>query len=628
MNIKTQLCGLVLLLIGFALYYQKRTLNTYSKRAFVRFYFITLSCIVLDIASVIAIEYMEALPRPAVELVCKAYLLSLVLTALCSVMYIGVDIIFHKNDFRKEETIAISIAAVICVGILVLPIHIYADKATHVVYTYGPAALLTYVGAVGLILFNFLLIVKYRQCINERRMRAMLLWMAIWFISAIIQFLNAKILVVGFGSCLGVIIIYLQFENPEINLDRESGMFNQTAFYQFIQQIYYDKSSYAAFAFINEHRFAKDYAKPSMNRLIDEMLKTPDTYVFRTSDDEIVMLVNRNKWEAYEVGTLERIVLDGINHFEDCSNMNILYMPDCLLPPTPEDFFALLRYCRRKKLNQFTQDFICVDESVVNEMLHENEMFKKVEEAIKLDHIDVFYQPIYSTRHKKFTSAEALVRMYDADGKLLPVFDSIRASEDSGQIHEIGEIVFEKVCRMVQEEQIEQYGIEYIEINLSAVQCSDEKLAERYIHIMEKNRINPRFINLEITESATVEMKQTLLSNMKKMIEYGVAFSLDDFGTGQSNLNYIVEMPVQIIKFDREMTRAYFESRKGQFVMNAAMHMIQGMELHIVSEGIETKEQLDTMEQLGIDYIQGFYFSKPLPREQFIEFIRPQQGAI
>ena len=213
-------------------------------------------------------------------------------------------------------------------------------------------------------------------------------------------------------------------------------------------------------------------------------------------------------------------------------------------------------------------------------------------------------------------------RMYDEQGNLLPVFESIKASEESGQIHQIGEIVFEKVCQMIQNEHIEQYGLEYIEVNLSMAQCSDDKLAERYIHIMERNGIDPKYINLEITESATVEMKQKLLANMEQMIEYGVTFSLDDFGTGQSNLNYIMEMPVQIVKFDREMTNAYFESRKGRFVMNAAMHMIQGMELGIVSEGIETKEQLDTMINLGIDYIQGFYFSKPLPLDQFMAFVK------
>ena len=104
-------------------------------------------------------------------------------------------------------------------------------------------------------------------------------------------------------------------------------------------------------------------------------------------------------------------------------------------------------------------------------------------------------------------------------------------------------------------------------------------------------------------------------------MDYGVRFSLDDFGTGQSNLNYIVDMPVDIVKFDRDMTNAYFENGKAKYVMDGAMHMVQGMNLEIVSEGIETREQYETMEELGISYIQGYYFSKPLSEQQFLQFI-------
>ena len=142
------------------------------------------------------------------------------------------------------------------------------------------------------------------------------------------------------------------------------------------------------------------------------------------------------------------------------------------------------------------------------------------------------------------------------------------------------------------------------------------------IDIMKKHNISPDLINLEITESASISAKKTMLDNMTKLIDYGVRFSLDDFGTGQSNLNYIIDMPVDIVKFDRTMSMAYFENGKGKFVMDAAMHMIQGMELKIVSEGIETKEQYLEMKRLGIDYIQGYYFSKPLTGMEFLEFIR------
>ena len=255
MNIKVQACGFVLLVILYLLYHQQHTLQTYSRRAFLRFYAVTVLCILMDILSIVAIESASHLPALFVTFVCKTYLITLVLTALCGVMYIGVDILLSNKAFRKTEHLILLITSVVCLSIYLLPISIYCDPVTHIVYTYGSSALMTYLGAVGLILLNFALILKYRRQIRVRRRTGMLLWMLVWILSAIIQFLNPEILVVGFGSCLGVVIIYLQFENPEINLDRASGMYNQTAFYEFIHQIYYDRSAYTAFVFINDHRF-------------------------------------------------------------------------------------------------------------------------------------------------------------------------------------------------------------------------------------------------------------------------------------------------------------------------------------------------------------------------------------
>ena len=188
-------------------------------------------------------------------------------------------------------------------------------------------------------------------------------------------------------------------------------------------------------------------------------------------------------------------------------------------------------------------------------------------------------------------------------------------------ILKLGSIVFGKVCNFIKTHPLEQYGMHYIEVNLSVVQCGYEHLAQDYIEIMEQYGVDPKYINLEITESASTNAKKTLLGNMENLIDYGVHFSLDDFGTGQSNLNYIVDMPVDIIKFDRSMTNSYFENGKAKHVMEAAIHMIHGMNLEIVSEGVETKEQYQTMEDLGISHIQGYYFSKPLPQEEFVRFL-------
>lgn len=128
-------------------------------------------------------------------------------------------------------------------------------------------------------------------------------------------------------------------------------------------------------------------------------------------------------------------------------------------------------------------------------------------------------------------------------------------------------------------------------------------------------------INLEITESASLNEKHSLLDNMSKFIEKGIKFSLDDFGSGESNLNYIIDMPVSIIKFDKDMTDAYFKSEKAKIVMDSAINMIHKLGLKTVVEGVETKEQFDAMLKIQTDYIQGYYFSKPLDVNDFVEYV-------
>ena len=110
--------------------------------------------------------------------------------------------------------------------------------------------------------------------------------------------------------------------------------------------------------------------------------------------------------------------------------------------------------------------------------------------------------------------------------------------------------------------------------------------------------------------------------NIHDLINNGVSLSLDDYGTGYSNLSYVATMPVKIIKFDKIMTDEYFSGSKAKFVMDYSIKMFKAMDLKIVSEGVETKKQLDDLSLLGVDFIQGFYFSKPIPMDEFILFIK------
>ena len=175
---------------------------------------------------------------------------------------------------------------------------------------------------------------------------------------------------------------------------------------------------------------------------------------------------------------------------------------------------------------------------------------------------------------------------------------------------------------MMSETSMKELGLEYIEVNLSVGQCENRELSDKFIRIMEENKTNPGNINLEITESYAITQRKVLIENMNRLKEKGCSFSLDDFGNGESNLNYIVDMPVDIVKFDRGMVNDYFNNERAKLIMDSVILMIQKMNLRIVAEGVEEKEQLDTLERIGVDYIQGYYFSKPLPQSEFIDFVR------
>ena len=112
---------------------------------------------------------------------------------------------------------------------------------------------------------------------------------------------------------------------------------------------------------------------------------------------------------------------------------------------------------------------------------------------------------------------------------------------------------------------------------------------------------------------------------MKKLIEYGFSFSLDDFGKGESNLMYVVEMPVSIVKLDYDMFKAFFNSPKARQVVRAVVSMAHGMELKVVAEGIEQKYQVELLRRFQCDYIQGYYFCKPIPADEFAEFMEKER---
>lgn len=245
-----------------------------------------------------------------------------------------------------------------------------------------------------------------------------------------------------------------------------------------------------------------------------------------------------------------------------------------------------------------------------------------IERAIKAKSFQVYYQPIWNAKADKITSAEALLRLYDDELGFIPPDEFIPLAEKKGYIIDIGEFVFESVCRFVKEKQLEEIGIEYIEVNLSPIQCMSENLVDRFGGIIQKYGIKSSNINFEITETAMSNSMEVLESTMEQLTANGFAFSIDDYGTGYSNYNYIFDMPFSIVKLDKSILWKAVENEKANIILTNTVRMVHDMNMKTVVEGVETAEQKNMLQNIGCDYLQGFYFSKAVPEEEFYIYCR------
>ncbi|MCM1164465.1 MAG: EAL domain-containing protein [Lachnospiraceae bacterium] len=626
MPIQMQCCGLAIMVIVIFFYKSQKTIRLNTGTAFLNAFWMTFVCIMFDIFSCIAITRRDVFPEIVVEIISKTYLATLVGVTFFALMYICTDIYTVKTVYRRMMLRYGAFVAAAVILIYAAPIYFYLDEATGELYSTGASAYSTYLFALTTIIIVTVRLIKDRAKISRNRRFAVATWLGVWTLAAVVQFFFPKLLLVGFASAVGMLVLYLRLENPGFNIDRQTGLFNHEAFVQYTGELYGMNESFSLLCLIIEPGSFSALRSDVESAIIAEAVKylsaMTDMIVFRNSTNEIMLLYPNREVAERSIKVLRKRFEKGWG-----KNGGILvsptwvYAPNSGIADNTEELLYLMRYVGHDNGETPENRFHEVTVELAMQLRREKDTEQLIIDALKDDRVEVWFQPIFSTEDHCFTSAEALVRIRREDGGLVPPGVFVENAERNGMILQLGETVFRKACRFISESNIKQYGIKYIEINLSVVQCAYNELAKDYIRIMEESGVSPELINLEITESASMNARKTLLDNMKRLMDYGVSFSLDDFGTGQSNLNYIIDMPVEIVKFDKGMTNAYFENGKAKYIMDAAMNMIRGLGLRIVSEGVETAEQFYTMENLGINYIQGYYFSKPLPADEFLEFI-------
>ena len=258
--------------------------------------------------------------------------------------------------------------------------------------------------------------------------------------------------------------------------------------------------------------------------------------------------------------------------------------------------------------------FHIYDEKMEKELEKESKIEQEMYQALMNNEFKVYYQPKVYMQDEKLYGAEALVR-WEHNGKMVPPSEFVPLFEKNKFILKLDVYVFEQVCSDMKKWK-EKYGKEpVISVNVSREHFLDEHFLEKYMLIATKNGINTNKIDLEITESATVEAGIDIIEIMNKMKKLEFLISIDDFGTGYSSLSTLQDMPADILKIDKSFVDRIGKNEKN--MIDYILTMAKELKLTTIAEGVETKEQRDYLLEKECDIIQGYYYAKPMPEEEF-----------
>ncbi|MES9940423.1 MAG: EAL domain-containing protein [Candidatus Thiodiazotropha sp. 6PLUC2] len=290
-----------------------------------------------------------------------------------------------------------------------------------------------------------------------------------------------------------------------------------------------------------------------------------------------------------------------------------------LWPTESQDGESLLRDANMAVFRARMQntDSICLfSEQIAKEVKEGSQLEQALTYAIERSEFEVYYQPQVVTGNGRIFGVEALIRWHNPELGLVYPSAFIPVAEHTGLIRSIGLWVLRTACKQVQQWNHEGFGPLRLAVNLSPVQFSDKNLVAEVRRSLDDSGLDPRFLELEVTESTVMQNLDEARSAMRLLKEEGVQLAIDDFGTGYSSLSNLQHFPFDRIKIDQSFTREFQDNESVKEITMTIIEMAKRLKLDVIAEGVETEAQAENLRQYGCDALQGFYFSHPLPASE------------
>jgi diguanylate cyclase (GGDEF)-like protein len=387
------------------------------------------------------------------------------------------------------------------------------------------------------------------------------------------------------------------------------------------------------FKLINDsfgHR-SGDVVLNEVARRLQGLVRSIDT-VARVGGDEFVLVVSPSaaRADAEEIAKRANeilctpIQLEGVD-LRVSSSIGIAFYPTD--GGSAESVLAhadAAMYCAKERGRNNYQCFGLGMKSVALERVS---LESELHQALKLGQFELFYQPKVDTASGDIHSAEALIRWRHPQRGLIPPLQFIPLAEECGLIHEIGAWVLREACRQCAVWQRAGQLPLRVAVNVAASQFRRGDLFEVVRGALQEAQLDPRFLEIELTESAVMTNPEDSAAILEQLSRMGVLVSVDDFGTGYSSMSYLRRFPIDKLKIDRSFITDLTTRADDASIVQAIVSLAHSLRLKVVAEGVETVEQLKFLQSVGCDQYQGYHFSPPLPASEFAELVSSWQKA-
>ena len=622
-SLAAELLGLIIHIILILYYHERRLVSNSRRKIYQVCLWISVLTILLNIVCVHMVTQPAVVSHGVNMLLNSLYFILCVLT--CSVMAVymfalTLEHVYDKRCLRITGRIVL-ILNIIFWGIVIWNLRsgvlFYFDE--NQIYIRGPLNRIGYLVMAIEMLMLVLCYMRNRRSVSRPVVRLIRTMPVIAAICIVFQHIYKDLQLNGMFMAIVNMVIFISFQTRRSEVDSLTFIGNRNCFFEELSLRIASRQYFQVvlvclkqFSLVNEKFSYKkgDEFLYNIARELDHILPGAKAFRFgvllpyateEESSGSLKRIQERfeERWELGAVGSyIQAYFTDVIYRGQEWNATQII-----------EYLESGIHYAKKEPggLRRF-------DIKLLEQLNRRKRILDIMETSIRQRRFKVWYQPVFNLKTNRFSSAEALLRLRDYDGEPVSPSEFIPLAEETGLIDDLSWIVLEEVCTLLGQMRDK---IDSISINLSMQQFEDRRLCARIHECLNRSGLNPDQLKIEVTERVLLQDMDYMKMMMEEMTGEGFGFYLDDFGTGYSNISCALSLPFEYIKLDRSLLVRLPGDSKVQVFVRSMVETFHAMGQKIVAEGVEEEEQIELLRQFGVDCVQGYYYGKPMPEDEF-----------